>query len=214
MACDVRRRSRHSLADQARDTTLAELSANDWTTEDGWVENTINGAFMFQHWAHWTTPDEPKNRARRRSQNGPGTARRRHPRLFAMDGTGPEPRRARPCLSCPYLARPSAVVSHRGSSRDSSHPVPAGPPGHLQERRRRGREGTHGQAPARPHPPSRRGGRRPRRGVNSVFADAGPSPHPPHTTACARSKFRPSSSSANRSAPIGWDTAHWSSLTL
>jgi hypothetical protein len=51
---------RNTLADQARDSLLAELNANDWATEDGWVENTINGAFMFKYWAHWRTPDEPK----------------------------------------------------------------------------------------------------------------------------------------------------------
>jgi hypothetical protein len=51
---------RDTLADRARDALLAELNANDWATEDGWVENTINGAFMFQYWAHWRTPDEPK----------------------------------------------------------------------------------------------------------------------------------------------------------
>lgn len=51
---------RDTLADQARDALLAELNANDWATDDGWVENTINGAFMFQYWAHWRTPDEPK----------------------------------------------------------------------------------------------------------------------------------------------------------
>lgn len=51
---------RDTLADQVRDALLAELNANHWATEDGWVENTINGAFMFQYWAHWRTPDEPK----------------------------------------------------------------------------------------------------------------------------------------------------------
>lgn len=51
---------RDSLADEARDALLAELHANDWSTASGWVENTTNGVFMFQYWAHWRTPDDPK----------------------------------------------------------------------------------------------------------------------------------------------------------
>lgn len=51
---------RHDLANQARDALLGELRAHDWNTEEGWTDNTINGAPMFNYWAHWTTPDEPQ----------------------------------------------------------------------------------------------------------------------------------------------------------
>jgi len=58
--CAMTYAGRDTLADQARAAMLAELDANDWTTGGGWVENTINGAFMFRYWGYWVTPDEPK----------------------------------------------------------------------------------------------------------------------------------------------------------
>lgn len=51
---------RNDLADQARGALLTELRAHDWTTEEGWTNNTVNGAPMFKYWAHWATPDEPQ----------------------------------------------------------------------------------------------------------------------------------------------------------
>ncbi|MCR4512956.1 hypothetical protein [Aeromicrobium sp. 50.2.37] len=57
----LRDAERHHLADQTRDALLTELRSHDWTTEDGWIDNTINGAPMFTYWAHWTTPEEPQS---------------------------------------------------------------------------------------------------------------------------------------------------------
>lgn len=51
---------RTDLANQARDALLTELRTHDWTTEEGWTDNTVNGAPMFKYWAHWTTPGEPQ----------------------------------------------------------------------------------------------------------------------------------------------------------
>ncbi|WP_157537500.1 hypothetical protein [Nocardioides sp. Root190] len=51
---------RTDLANQVREALLTELRTHDWTSEEGWTDNTINGRSMFDHWTHWTTPDEPK----------------------------------------------------------------------------------------------------------------------------------------------------------
>ncbi|PKH42157.1 hypothetical protein SAMN05192575_107150 [Nocardioides alpinus] len=51
---------RTDLADQARDALLTELRRHDWSSKEGWIDNTINGRPTFDYWTHWTTPGEPR----------------------------------------------------------------------------------------------------------------------------------------------------------
>lgn len=51
---------RGDLADQARESLLEELAAQDWSTEDAWVGNYVHGAQMFTPWSHWTSAEVVK----------------------------------------------------------------------------------------------------------------------------------------------------------
>lgn len=51
---------RGDVADQARESLLEELAAQDWSTEDAWVGNYVHGAQMFTPWWHWTSAEVVK----------------------------------------------------------------------------------------------------------------------------------------------------------